>query len=60
MPSGADGEGNIIMNYDEMDAAVMYSKIADSYLPAEIQGENGTLVIERINQPYDVKSYNFV
>ena len=55
LSSGADGEGSIIMNYGEMDAAVMYSKIADSYLPAEIQGENGTLVIERINQPYDVK-----
>ncbi|MNI88761.1 hypothetical protein D3C73_1460920 [compost metagenome] len=38
-----------------MDAVVMYSKIADSYAPAEIQGENGTLIIDKVNQPYDVK-----
>lgn len=57
LSSGVDGEGSIIMRYQDMDAVVMYSKIADSYAPAEIQGENGTLVIDKINQPYDVKIY---
>ncbi|MBA9084207.1 putative dehydrogenase [Fontibacillus solani] len=57
LSSGVDGEGSIIMRYEDMDAIVMYSKISDSYLPAEIQGENGTLVIDKINQPYDVKIY---
>ncbi|WP_410771596.1 Gfo/Idh/MocA family protein [Fontibacillus sp. BL9] len=55
LSSGVDGEGSIIMRYSDMDAVVMYSKIADSYAPAEIQGENGTLVIDKVNQPYDVK-----
>jgi len=57
LSSGVDGEGSILMRYSDMDAVVMYSKISDSYAPAEIQGENGTLVIDKINQPYDVKIY---
>ncbi|WP_272880323.1 Gfo/Idh/MocA family protein [Paenibacillus azoreducens] len=55
LSTGVDGEGSIIMGYPDMDGVVMYSKITDSFLPAEIQGENGTMVIDRINQPYDVK-----
>ncbi|GIP53094.1 MULTISPECIES: Gfo/Idh/MocA family protein [Paenibacillus] len=55
LSSGVDGEGSILMRYEDMDAVVMYSKIADSYAPAEIQGENGTLIIDKVNQPYDVK-----
>ncbi len=53
--SGVDGEGSINMLYPEMDAVVLHSKITDSYVPAEIQGELGTMVIDKINQPYDVK-----
>lgn len=55
LSSGVDGEGSIVMKYPDMDATVMYSKITDSYLPAEIQGENGTMVIDKISQPYEVK-----
>jgi predicted dehydrogenase len=53
--SGVDGEGSILLKYGEMDAVVMYSKIANSHLPAEIQGENGTMVIDKINQPEKVE-----
>jgi scyllo-inositol 2-dehydrogenase (NADP+) len=55
LSSGVDGEGSMVMRYPHMDAVVMHSKITDSYLPAEIQGENGTMVIDKINQPYQVK-----
>lgn len=55
LSSGVDGEGSMVLKYKDMDAVIMYSKISDSYLPAEIQGENGTLVIDKINQPYSVK-----
>lgn len=55
LSSGVDGEGSMVMRYADMDAVVMHSKITDSYLPAEIQGENGTMVIDKINQPYQVK-----
>ncbi|WP_342453903.1 Gfo/Idh/MocA family oxidoreductase [Paenibacillus turicensis] len=57
LSSGVDGEGSILLKYKEMDAVIMYSKITDSYLPAEIQGENGTMVIDKINGPYQVKIY---
>jgi predicted dehydrogenase len=49
--SGADGEGSLLLSYPEMDAIVMYSKIADSALPSEIQGERGTMTIDKISQP---------
>ena len=55
LSSGVDGEGSLMARYPDMDGVIMYSKIADSYLPTEIQGENGTIVIDRINQPYEVK-----
>lgn len=49
LPTGVDGEGSAILKYDGMDAVVIYSKIADSYLPSEIQGENATITIRQIN-----------
>ena len=50
LSSGADGQGSVLFRYPGMEASVLYSKIADSYLPSEIQGEDGTLVIDRINR----------
>jgi predicted dehydrogenase len=32
-----------------MEATVLYGKIADSTLPTEIQGESGTIRLDRIN-----------
>ena len=54
LPSGTDGQGTVVFRYDGMEASVIYSKIADSRLPAEIQGEDGTITIDRINQPENV------
>ncbi|WP_199616239.1 Gfo/Idh/MocA family protein [Paenibacillus alkalitolerans] len=55
LDSGVDGEGSIVLQYPEMDAVVMYSKITDSALPSEIQGETGNIVIDKINQPEKVE-----
>jgi predicted dehydrogenase len=55
LSSGVDGEGSMVMSYKDMDAVIMHSKISNSYLPAEVQGENGTIVIDKINQPGSVK-----
>lgn len=55
LSSGVDGEGSMVMSYKDMDAVVMYSKITDSSLPTEIQGEFGNIIIDKINQPYEVK-----
>jgi scyllo-inositol 2-dehydrogenase (NADP+) len=55
LESGVDGEGSILMAYKGMEAVIMHSKIANSYLPTEIQGENGTIIIDKINQPEKVE-----
>ncbi|WP_338448924.1 Gfo/Idh/MocA family oxidoreductase [Niallia oryzisoli] len=49
LESGVDGEGSIILSYPEMEAVVMFSKITDSSLPSEIQGEDGNIVIDKMN-----------
>ena len=50
LESGVDGEGSVIFEYPQMQGTVMYSKISNSSLPAEIQGEEGSIIIDRINQ----------
>lgn len=49
LDTGADGQGTVNFRYKDMDATVLYSKIADSSLPTEIQGEEGNISIDRIN-----------
>lgn len=51
LESGVDGEGSILLQYDHMDAVVIYSKITNSLIPNEIQGEDGNLVIDKISEP---------
>ena len=55
LDSGIDGEGSIIFKYDELEGVVMYSKISNSYLPSEIQGENGSIIIDNIHNFQNVK-----
>ena len=47
--TGVDGSGSVVFSYDGMEAAVLYSKVSDSMLPTEIQGEEGSIVLDRIN-----------
>lgn len=49
LASGVDGEGSLILSYKDMEAVIIHSKIADSYLPWEIQGEKGTMIIDRVS-----------
>lgn len=51
LASGVDGAGSILLKYEEMDAVISFSKITTSYQPAEIQGEDATMVIDKINHP---------
>ena len=47
--TGADGQGAVNFQYDEMNATVLYSKIANSALPTEIEGEAGNLLLDKIH-----------
>ncbi|WP_455635240.1 Gfo/Idh/MocA family protein [Parabacteroides sp.] len=49
LSSGTDGQGAVNFLYDEMNATILYSKIANSYLPTEIQGEDVNINLDRIN-----------
>lgn len=49
LSTGVDGQGAVNFEYGGMNATVLYSKIADSALPTEIQGEDALLTADRIN-----------
>ncbi len=55
LDSGVDGQGAVNFGYEDMDATVIYSKIADSRLRSEIQGESGIISLESINRMQDIK-----
>ncbi|MDR2231634.1 MAG: Gfo/Idh/MocA family oxidoreductase [Tannerella sp.] len=48
--TGVDGHGNVCFSYPNgLTATVLYSKISNSKLPTEIQGEDGIITLDRIN-----------
>ncbi len=53
LSSGVDAQGTAILKYENMDAVMLYSKVSNSYLPCEIQGEEGVLTSSDI---YDFKN----
>ncbi len=55
LQSGVDGSGSMLLTYPGMEAHVAYSKIATSYTPSEIQGEDATMLIHKISQPNKVE-----
>ncbi len=48
LSTGVDSHGCVNFQYDQMLAHVQYSKITHSNLPSEIQGEQSTLLIDKI------------
>ena len=54
LESGVDGQGSILLSYDGFDAVIQYSKISNSYLPFEIQGEDGSFILNRVSDPDQV------
>ncbi|WP_332631021.1 Gfo/Idh/MocA family protein [Halalkalibacter flavus] len=54
LESGVDGQGSLLLQYDEMDAVITYSKITNSYIPSEIQGEHGSIIVDKIHTPEKV------
>lgn len=49
LESGADGQGAVNFTYPGMNATVLYSKIANSFLPVEIEGEDGNITADTIH-----------
>lgn len=55
LASGVDGGGSLILEYDQFEAVIMHSKITNSYLPSEIQGEEGSVIIDKISEAENVE-----
>lgn len=57
LDSGVDAHGTVVMDYGDFDVTLLHSKVSDSVLPSEIQGENGSLVITKISECQEVAFY---
>lgn len=49
LESGVDGAGTALLKYPDFVAIINHSKINNSYIPSEIMGENGSIIIEKIS-----------
>ena len=51
LENGFEGMGVVTMNYTDSLAEIVYSKITDSKTPSVIEGEHGSLIIDKISAP---------
>ncbi|QHQ62314.1 Gfo/Idh/MocA family oxidoreductase [Anaerocolumna sedimenticola] len=59
LSNGIDGAGSILAKYEDMISELIYSKITNSQVPSQIQGENGVILIPHISSPRNFKiKYN--
>ncbi len=54
LPHSIDGQGTMICSYPDMTATLHWSKITQGYLQSEIQGEDGSIMIDRVSKPTDL------
>ncbi len=52
--NGFEGAGTITLGYGDMISQIIYSKITDSVNPSVIEGERGSVTIDRINAPTEI------
>lgn len=50
LASGVDGHGSVLLDYGDFDVTLLHSKVSDSRIPSEIQGEAGSLLIEKLSE----------
>lgn len=54
LPDSIDGNGNILAHYGEFLVNIGYSKITNSYLANEIQGEKGSIRFQNVSSPESI------
>ena len=57
LTNGIDGAGTITCEYDDFLTILVHSKISNSSIPNEIQGENATMVIDKVSNINKVEIY---
>jgi len=55
IPGGVDATDAVVMQYDGFVASMLFSKVSNSFLPCEIQGEKATMIIDKFNIPEKVE-----
>lgn len=50
LANGVDAHGTVVMDYGDFDVTLLHSKVSQSGLPSEIQGEEGSLIIEHVSE----------
>lgn len=50
LESGVDAHGVAVLDYGDFSVTLQHSKVSDSAIPSEIQGEEGSLVVEKISE----------
>jgi predicted dehydrogenase len=53
--SGVDGSGTLVLEYIDFICTILCSKVSNSYISSEIQGEQGTVVLESGNTMTSIK-----
>ena len=56
--TGVDGIGVIVFRYEGFDVVMQTGKIADSFLPSEICGSEGNILLSSMNDIASIKVYN--
>lgn len=49
LPSGVDGCGSVTLAYDGFNVNLLHSKVSDSLIPSEFQGEQGSVLVDMIS-----------
>ncbi|GER68655.1 oxidoreductase [Weizmannia acidilactici] len=53
--NGIDGAGTLVLEYEGFNITVICSKISHSFIPSEIHGEKGSIIIEGISELQNMK-----
>ncbi|MCE0490034.1 Gfo/Idh/MocA family oxidoreductase [Pantoea sp. Mb-10] len=48
LESGVDAHGVAVLDYGDFDVTLLYSKVSNSQIPSEIQGEEGSLIVDKL------------
>ncbi|SON51877.1 Gfo/Idh/MocA family protein [Vibrio tapetis] len=54
LPSGVDGHGSVLMSYAGFDVMIAHSKVSNSSILSEVQGEKGALSIAHLSEAKQV------
>jgi predicted dehydrogenase len=57
LENGTEAAGTMLLDYGDQQTSIAYSKVTSSVFPSLIQGEEGTIVFDTLNQPSYLRFY---